>query len=75
MTIKISIKDATAIADALAEVSALDRDNLALRAAIQRLSWLLPDNVSAGAFRSRANGFLDYSRRDYIGELAAKKES
>lgn len=71
MTIKISIKDAQALAEAIAEITTSgEGDNLATRAIIQRISFLLPENISASCFRSTARGgVIDLSGRDYISTI------
>ena len=68
--IKISIKDATKLAHAIAEITSLpDGKNLAVRAVIQRISQLLPENVSSSVFRDVAINAIDLTGRDYIREL------
>ena len=71
MTIKISIKDAQVLADAIAEITTCpEGDNLASRALIQRISRLLPDNVSASCFHNTARGgVIDLSGRDYVAQI------
>lgn len=71
MTIKITIKDAEALATAIAKVTEhAGRDNPAVRAIIQQISFLLPEKVSASSFRCEAlSGLLDLSGRDYLAEI------
>ena len=69
--IKISIKDAQALAEAIAEITTSpDGDNLAARAIIQQISRMLPGNISAPCFRSTARGgVIDLSGRDYVAQI------
>ena len=69
--IKITIKDAQALADAIAEITTRpEGDNLAVRAIIQQISHMLPDNISAPYFRSTARGgVIDLSGRDYVAQI------
>lgn len=71
MTIKITIKDAEALAAAIAKVTEhAGRDNPAVRAIIQQISFLLPEKVSASSFRCAAlNGLLDLSGTDYLTRI------
>jgi hypothetical protein len=75
MTIKISIKDAAALAKAIREITETgEGDNLAVRAIIQNISRLLPDNVDRGVFRAEARGVLDLSGRDYVATIKAGRD-
>lgn len=70
MTIKISMKDATRLGEVIGNIVEHDRDNITARAIVQAISWLLPENISASAFRTVANGYVvDLSGRNYVAEV------
>ena len=73
MTIKLSIKDADRLAEVIGNITEHDTDNVTARAIVQAISWLLPENVSATAFRVVAYGNrLDLSGRNYVEEVTSK---
>lgn len=71
--IKLTQKSAVALAYAIARITKESNgDTVAVRAVIQSIAAILPDNVSATMFRKIArNGVLDFSGRNYIAKVSA----
>lgn len=70
---KMTIKDATRLAEVIGNIVEHDAGNTTARAIVQAISWLLPDTVNASAFRFTAYGNrLDLTRRNYVAEVTGK---
>jgi len=76
MTIKLTIKDAEALAAAIREITAApEGDNLAVRAIVQNISRILPGTVDQSVFRAKARGVIDLSGRNYVAEVVSVEET